>query len=227
MAEGNKPDAARQGKAQSSRLSNWDYRSNMLGVVLMAAATFGSSWSAYQSSLWNGKQLFHLTDAAALSREADAKATTANQLRTAEAALFVEYARDLYEGKVKLSDFFLARMRPEMREAIQAWIATHPAKNPHAPSSPFVMPQYRVELDDQVRALEARSAVIYGEARKANGTSDTYTLIGVMYTSALFLSGLVSGFDHKQVRRLLLALSFAMLVLALAIMVQQPITHRG
>lgn len=197
----------------------------MLALLLMALATFGSSWSAYQSSLWNGKQLFRLTDAAALSRAADEKAITANQLRSVEASLFVEYARDLYEGRTELSDFFLARMRPEMREAIQAWVATRPIKNPHAPSTPFVMPQYRVQIDDQARELDAKSSATYEQAHKANRTSDTYTLLSVLYTSALFLAGLISGFEQKLMRRMVLALSFSVLLVALAITVQQPITH--
>lgn len=228
MAEANQPDApARKGKAQSPRLSNWEYRSSMLAVLLMAAATLGSSWSAYQSSLWNGVQIFRLNDAAALSREANQKTTMANQQRAMDAALFVECSRDYYEGKQQLAEFFLYRMRPELRQVVEAWLATRPLKNPNAPSNPFVMPEYRLKLDDQIRDLEAKSDAGLLEARRANRTSDTYTLIGVIYTSALFLSGLVSGFDQKLVRRILLAMSFSMLVVALAIMVRQPITYRG
>ncbi len=228
MATGTKPDAsAHEGKSQPSRLSNWDYRTSMLAVFLMAAATLGSSWSAYQSSLWNGVQIFRLNDAAALSREANQKTTMANQQRAMDAALFVECSRDYYEGKQQLAEFFLYRMRPELRQVVEAWLATRPFKNPNAPSNPFVMPQYRLKLDDEVRDLEAKSDARLREAQGANRTSDTYTLIGVIYTSALFLSGLVSGFDQKQVRRILLAMSFSMLVVALAIIVQQPVAHRG
>lgn len=227
MIEETKPDTApREGK-QPSRISNWDYRTNMLAVLLMAVSTLSSSWSAYQSSLWNGVQIFRLNAAAALSREAEAKTTLAGQQRALDAALVVEFSRDFYEGRRDLVKFFMERMRPELRQAVEAWLATQPGKNPNAPSTPFAMPQYRLKLDDQVLELEAKSGAIYDEARKANRTSDTYTLIGVIYTSALFLSGLVSGFDQKQVRRILLALSFSMLIVALAIMVRQPVTRPG
>lgn len=214
-------------KPAPSAPGDWDRRTNMLALLLMALATFGSSWSAYQSSLWNGVQTFRLMDAAALSRAADEKAMTANQLRSVEASLFVEYARDLYEGRIELSNFILARMRPELREAIQAWVATQPIKNPHAPSTPFVMPQYRVQIDDQARELDAKSSATYEQAHQANRTSDTYTLLSVLYTSALFLAGLISGFEQKLMRRMVLALSFSVLLVALLIMVQQPITHPG
>jgi len=227
MAEESKPDMPRQEKDQASRLAAWENRTNMLAVVLMAAATLGSSWSAYQSSLWNGVQIFRLTDAAAFSRAANEKRLTANQLRTVEASLFVEFARDMYEGKKDLSSFLLKRMRPELRDAIQAWLATQPMTNPRAPSTPFEMPQYKSKMDGEARELDTRSEAFYAEAQTANRTSDTYTMISVIYTSALFLSGLVSGFDHKLTRRLLLALSLIMLLMALFIMVRQPITHPG
>jgi hypothetical protein len=216
-----------QPKERFSWFANWDSRTNMIAVVLMALATLGSSWSAYQSSLWDGIQIFHLNDAAKLSREAGAKATIAGQQRSLDTALFVQCARDFYEGRWPQVQFVLARMRPDFRQAVEAWLATQPGKNPNAPSTPFVMPQYRQPLDDEVSQLEKKSGEVYSQARYANLTSDTYTLLGVIYTSALFLSGLISGFDQKQARRALLALSVLMLVSALTIMVGQPIAHRG
>lgn len=205
----------------------WEQRTTMLAVLLMAAATLGSSWSAYQSSLWNGVQTFRLMDAAAQSRGADEKKLTSSQLRTLEASLFVEFARDMYEGKTAMSEFLLARMRPEMREAVRAWVATEPMKNPTAPSTPFVMPQYRAKMDDEARDLEAKSAATYDEARKANRTSDIYAMAGVLFTAALFLAGLVSGFDQKFVRQIVLVMSLSMLIVALLMMVRQPVTHPG
>jgi hypothetical protein len=216
-----------QPKERFSWFANWDSRSNMIAVVLMALATLGSSWSAYQASLWNGIQIFHLNDAAKLSREADEKTTMAGQQRSLDAALFIQCARDFYEGRRPQVQFVLERMRPDFRQAVEAWMATQPGKNPDAPSTPFVMPQYRQPLADQASQLEKKSGELYSQARNANRTSDTYTLVGVIYTSALFLSGLISGFDQKQVRRVLLALSFVILVLALTVMVGLPIAHPG
>jgi hypothetical protein len=199
----------------------------MVAVLLMAAATLGSSWSAYQSTLWNGVQTFHLMDAAALSRAADKKTLAASQLRTLEASLFVEYARDLHEGRIDLSDFLLARMPPELQRAIKAWIATQPMKNPQAPSTPFVMPEYRVAAEDEARELRTKSDATYDEAQKANRTSDAYTMTSVLYTASLFLAGLISAFNEKMVQRTSLVLSSVMLILALVIMVGLPVARPG
>jgi hypothetical protein len=225
MAERNKPDTASAHAAGNAR--SWSYRTNMIAVLLMAAATLGSSWSAYQSSLWNGVQTFRLMDAAALSRAADKKTLAANQLRAVEASLFVEYARDLHEGRTALSGFLLARMPPELQQAIKAWIATQPLKNPQAPTTPFVMPEYRVAAEDEARELKMKADATYDEAQRANRTSDAYTMIGVLYTASLFLAGLTSAFEEKLVRRTVLVLSFSMLVLALIVMVGKPIARPG
>src|SRR5262249_56866206 len=124
--------------------SSWRTRSNILALWLMALATLGSAWSGYQSSVWDGIQTFLLMDAATFSRQANEKATEANQQRAVDAEVFIQFLRDYVSGKPELGQFFLARARPEFRQAIEAWRATQPGTNPNAPATPFVMPQYRL-----------------------------------------------------------------------------------
>jgi hypothetical protein len=229
MAEAvNKPGAqAGQEGGEAAAKRDWDRRTNMLALLLMALATLGSSWSGYQAALWDGIQTFLLMDAASQSRDADEKALTANGQRAIDGALFVEYARDLYTGRGPLAEFFLARMRPELQHAIQAWIATQPLKNPNAPATPFVMPQYRLRVDDEARESAAKSDATYKQARKANLNSDTYMLLGVLFTASLFLAGLIGGFTEKTMRRMVLILSLVALLMALVVMAGLPIAHRG
>ncbi len=106
-------------------------------------------------------------------------------------------------------------------------MATQPLKNPNAPATPFVMPQYRLRVDDEARESAAKSDATYKQARKANLTSDTYMLLGVLFTASLFLAGLIAGFSEKTMRRMVLILSFAALLMAAVVMVGLPIAHRG
>jgi hypothetical protein len=217
--------AGQAGQAAGTR--DWDRRTNTLALLLMALATLGSSWSSYQAALWDGIQTFLLMDAASQSRDADEKALTANGQRAVDGALFVEYARDLSGGQALLAEFFLARMRPELQQAIQAWMATEPLKNPNAPATPFVMPQYRLRVDDEARESAAKSDATYKKAREANLTSDSYTLLGVLFTASLFLAGLIAGFREKRMRRMVLILSSTALLIAAVAMAGLPIAHRG
>ncbi len=205
----------------------WERTTYTVALLLMALGTLGSSWCSYQSSLWDGRQTFALMDASTLGREANEKAIFANQQRGLDASFFVEYVRELSKGDAQLSEFFLARMRPDFRAAIQAWAATHPLKNPAAPATPFVMPQYRVQAEIESKELSARSEALYNQARKANMTSDVYTLLTVLYTAGLFLAGLVSGFDDRRMRRMIITLSFAVLLVATAMLARLPIASLG
>jgi hypothetical protein len=95
-----------------------------LALLLMAIATLGTSWSGFQASLWNGKQIFRLADTNRLGRLSNSNAMTGNQLRIVDAALFMEYARAYSEGNDKLSELLRDRMRPEVAQAMNAWLAT-------------------------------------------------------------------------------------------------------
>ena len=219
------PETASNG--QSKTRPPRERLSNTLALWLMALATLGSSWSGYQASLWDGRQSFALADASALGREANEKEIIAYQQRTLDASLFVEYTRNLKEGKSRLNDFFLARMRPDFRQAIQAWAATNPLVDPAAPATPFVMPQYRVQAEIDSKELSIRSQALYDQARKANLTGDTYALLTVLYTAGLFLAGLVGGFEQRRSRRTLLLLSLAVVLLATFRLVWLPVASLG
>jgi hypothetical protein len=214
-----------QGKEETS--PGWKRRSNMLALWLMALATIGSAWSGYQSSLWDGIQIFLLQDAAALSRDSSKKAMMASQQRALDAALFVQFAREYYSGKRELAEFFIQRARPEFRQAIQAWVATQPAENPNAPATPFVMPQYQVPAEAEATELGNKYTVTYDQARKANLNSDTYALLGVLFTASLFLAGLVAGFEDKRTRRTMMLFSLAALLIATVELIRLPVAHPG
>jgi hypothetical protein len=207
--------------------TRWNWITSTLGLILMGLATIGSSWCGYQSNLWEGIQTFKLTDAAAFSRDADESAIRATQQRAVDAALFVEYARDMYDGKTELSAFILARMRPELQKAIQAWALTRPRENANAPSSPFVMPEYQVKADADAAELNARSTSAHDEAQKANKTGDTYTLLTVLYATVLFLAGLVSTIDERRARLVTLIMGGVVFMAASLVLLHLPVAQIG
>jgi hypothetical protein len=205
----------------------WKRRSYTMALLVMATATLGSSWCGYQSTLWNGKQTFKLADANGFSRKADVKSTTATQLRALDAALFVEYARNLSQGRSQAAQFIFDRMRPEMREAMKAWLSTRPLTNPDAPLTPFTMPPYRIQAEQEAQELSARAADARNAAQQANMNSISYTMLAVFLTAALFLAGLVGGLDHRGVRQAVLALALTVIALACILLVRLPVAHRG
>jgi hypothetical protein len=175
---------------------------HFLALLLMGIATLGTSWSGFQANLWNGKQTFRLADANRLGRLSSKNEMAGNQLRIVDAALFVEYARAYTEGNYKLSEFLLARMRPEFQPAMRAWLATNPLQNGDAPRTPFAMPEYHLNVDDQAQQQAEQADLNSQEAQWANRNSDTYTPLTVLFSISLFLAGLVTGFKHRCNREL-------------------------
>lgn len=212
---------------KDSAATRWKRRTSTLGLILMGLATVGSSWCGFQSSLWDGIQTFKLMDAAAYSRDAEERAINATQQRAMDGALFVEFVRDISDNKIELSKFILARMRPELRSAVQAWMLTKPRTNPDAPTTPFVMQEYKVKADAESADLNARSRSAHDNARAANQTSDTYTMLTVLYATALFLAGLVSTIDERRPRLVTLIMGAVVFAIASAALLRLPVAHIG
>ena len=227
MAEANADSGTNMVVAKDSPETRWKRRSSTLGLILMGLATVGSSWCGFQSNLWEGIQIFKLTDAAAYSRDAQERTISATQQRTMDGVLFVEFARDINDNKIELSKFILARMRPELQSAVQAWMLTKPRTNPEAPSSPFVMQEYQVKADTEAADLNARSLSAHDSAQVANKTSDEYTMLTVLYATALFLAGLVSTIEDRRPRLVTLIMGAVVFAIASAVLLRLPVAQIG
>lgn len=212
---------------QQAGAPKWKSRSSALVLFLLGLSSLGSLWSAYQSNLWNRIQTFQLSTSAALSREAHDKTTRTLQQRTLDAALFVEYARDIDNGDTRMAEFVLERMRPDLRDTIRAWAALHPLQTQQAPASPFVMPQYEIAADAEVADLGSRSANAYDQAQHANVTSGSYNLLTVLYGASLFLAGLAAAMDDRRARLPTLLTSFAFFLIATGALTRLPVAAIG
>jgi hypothetical protein len=198
-----------------------------IALLLMAMATLGSAWCGYQASLWNGIQTFKLADSTKMSRLASEGRITASQQRNLDEALFVEYARAVGENNDTLARFLRGRLRNEFKPAVDAWLATRPLRNKDAPSSPFEMPEYRSRASDVAKENQGAADSLHDAAQKANRTGDEYTLLTVLFTTALFSAGLVTGFNSASKQWLAAGLSFVFILLAVSILVTLPVAHVG
>jgi hypothetical protein len=53
--------------------------------------------------------------------------------------MFEHYISAISEKNDQLAEFLFRRFRPEMKVAMEAWLATQPLKNPSAPPAPFTV----------------------------------------------------------------------------------------
>jgi hypothetical protein len=194
---GSLPEQEAGGPIRVPRIERWTetLTAIMLGVVAIATA-----WSGYQSARWGGVQASKTAEAGALRTESTRASIMGGQVNQIDVGLAMQWINAYAAGDERLQTFYYRRMRPELRLAVDAWLATDPENNPDAPLGPFVMPQYSVSLIDEAAQLEDAANAASDAAAEANQQSDDYILNAVILASVLFLGGIVSRFDWPPVR---------------------------
>lgn len=181
----------------------------MLSIVALLAA-----WSGYSAAKWGTESSLSLAKASGARNKASLAETQATQIRTLDSVQF-NAALDAYlSGNAKLFALSLKRMRPGYRPAVNAWLATHPLKNPGAPPDPSYMPQYVIPQDAQARSANAASNAYFSEGESAAGTADKYVRLTVLFAAVLFLVGIGSRFPVPVARYGLAGIAAVLLVLS-------------
>jgi hypothetical protein len=162
---------------------------DVASLILISVAAVLTALCGYQSGRWGGQQarLYGVANTDRL-RSAEA-ADRANALTAIDVAVFLHYLDAVHARDAQLADFLYGRFRPEFQPAVRAWLATKPLQNPHAPSSPFVMPQYSLKTRAQAAAYDAIASKSFDEAVDATHHSDDFLLLTVIFAGVSFLAG--------------------------------------
>lgn len=224
------------GERLDRRLEIWE-------AVLLAAATVMVAWAAFQSAKWNGEQADAYARASATRVESTRASTAAGQQTIIDVNTFTAWLDALAtERRVdpngslaadgsyvpdpqQLSGFLYERFRDEFKSAIVAWLAELPLQNPDAPSTPFVMKQYKLAANEDARRLERQAELDSREARVANERSDQYVLVTILFASVLFFAGIASKMDTKRARVFLLGTGVVLFVSASIVVLSFPKTY--
>jgi hypothetical protein len=159
-------------------------------VVLISIAAVLSAVCGYQSGRWSGHQAMYYSIANADRISSAEEADRANVLTAIDVALFLQYIDAIDAGNAPKEQFIYRRLRPEMKKALDAWVATKPRTNPKAPSSPFVMRQYSLETRAAAKRFEDSAGVNFTLAQEANRHSDDFLLLTVIFAGVSFLGGI-------------------------------------
>jgi hypothetical protein len=200
------------------------HRIELVATILLALATVAVAWSGYQATRW-GQETTKAQAATNASRIAASRAADlANAQTEIDVSTFEQWADAFARNETFLADFYYARFREEFKPAVEAWIATMPLKNPDAPLTPFVMPEYvlaaRQEAQRQDEITETKSA----EVRRDLQRQSNYVLGVVLFTTALFFAGMSTRFSSRRLRLAVLALGCFVFVSALVWVATFPVS---
>lgn len=189
----------------------------ILSIVALLAA-----WSGYSAAKWGTESSLSLAKASGARSRASADQIQATQIRTLDSVSFNAVEAAYVGHDAKLFALAVRRLRPGYRPAFDAWLATHPLKNPHAPADPSDMPQYVIPQQRAAQALSAQSDAYFSKGQSAAGTADKYVRLTVVLAAVLFLVGIGSRFPVPSARYGLIAVAGALLVLSVVELLGLP-----
>jgi hypothetical protein len=199
-------------------------RLEVLATVLLAVAALATAWSTFQSGRWRGEQASETSKATAAHIESSEAHTRAGQLTQIDVATFVQWVNAQTGGERELAAFYRRRFRKEFQPAFVAWLATDPFTSRSAPTSPFVMPQYRLAQTEEARRLAATAVARSASAGDANERADNYLLAVVLFATCLFFAGISTKVRSTRQREIVLGVGCVIFLGTLVWVAASPVS---
>lgn len=194
----------------------------IITVVLLAVATVGSAWSAYQVSKWNGVETDEARASAVLRIESSREYALATQKVSYDAATVAQYASAVAGGNQDLQDFLRATLvRPGFVPIFESWEAQLAAGQ--TPTNLLADEEYLGELFAASDALDAEAGQASLRGEQAGANADDYIQLTLFFASALFFAGITASFNNRLPRIVLLLGSAAILAFAGVLLGGYPI----
>lgn len=201
-------------------------RLELLAAVLLAVASVATAWSSYQATRWNGEQAKAASQTNAIRIDAARAAALANTDAEVDVATFVAWADADLRGEIDLANFYEDRFRDEFRTAFDAWMQTDPLTSAEAPTTPFAMPDYRVESKEQAAQLDQRASNSAALVQRDIQRASNYVLAVVLFAVALFFGGMSTRLTRRRLQGLLLICGYSILAGGLVWLALSPVSIR-
>ena len=180
----------------------------IFATVLLSLAAVATAWSSYQAARWNGEQAKTASRVNHVRIDAARAQGLAEAQKQVDVATFIQWVDASAHHDEELTDFYEERFRDEFKPAFQAWLDTDPLVTTDAPSTPFVMEEYKLEAEAQARELDAEEQVLAAQVRRNIQRSTNYMLGVVLFAVALFFAGMSTKLKGRGARTTLLVMGF-------------------
>ncbi|HZO79294.1 MAG TPA: hypothetical protein VFB39_14730 [Solirubrobacteraceae bacterium] len=194
----------------------------IIEALLLSIVALMAAWAGYSAAKWGTHSSLSLAKASAAGRKASVAQVQATQIRTLDSVSFNAVETAYASHNTRVYRLAVRRLRPGYRAAFQAWVATHPLKNPHAPPDPSYLPQYKIPQQAQATKFNAKATALFSEGESAAGTADKYVRLTVLLAAVLFLVGIGSRFPIRIARYGLIGVAGALLVISVVQLLGLP-----
>lgn len=202
--------------------SPFDRWVDLASVILISAATVLTAWSGYQAARWTALQTRQYNEASSQRIASAVAGGRANALGVIDVATFLEFVNAQASGRTMEREFIYRRFRPEMRRAVDAWLATRPLKNPAAPSTPFAMPAYRLHENEESARLSTLASSTFQAATRSSEIGDAFVRLTVIFAAVSFLAGISTKLVSPN-HVFIIVTGFGALAFGLILMFELPI----
>ncbi len=191
-------------------------------AILLALVTIAAAWAGYAAAKWGTASRVQIAQSSTLRNLATREDLEALTLRNFDSSTFNAWFIAVTLNSPQKEVIAIRRFRPAFRVAFNAWIATNPLHNPHAPPGPTYMPQYKLPQQAKANALDNEATAKFNEGNNSAQISDNYVRITVFLAAVLFLVGIGSTFKLHQIRYALITFGTALLILAVVLIFHEP-----
>jgi hypothetical protein len=217
------PEVVRITAGQLFRARLIEHWLEIVATAVLALGSVVAAWSANQASAWNGVQTVSLNQAALKRIEAGKLDARAQQIIIVDSTTFNSYAEAVNADDQRLAQFYARRFRPELQVAVDAWVATDPLRNPDAPASPLLMPEYRIDEAAQAEQMLAESEQLGIVGERADRIGGAYTTNGFLTALALFFAGIAPRFAWRPLKMVVVAVALFVLIYATSVLFSYPV----
>lgn len=191
-------------------------------VVLLAVATVGSAWSAYQVARWNGVETDEARDSSSLRIDASREYSLATQIVAYDAAAVSQFGQAVSSGNEELQEFLRETIiRPGFEPILRQWREEIDAG---------MVPTNLLENDDYLRELFARSDELdvasltaTQRSEEAGDNADGYVRLTLFFATALFFAGITASFSSRLARIMLLSAAGITVAIAIGLLTSYPV----
>src|SRR5580693_6461853 len=215
----------RQAEGHDDHRETHDRHSRIIQIaeaVLLSIVTITAAWAGYSAARWGTASRVEIARSSTLRNLATRDDLTAISLRNFDASTFNAWFTAFTLNSPQKEAIAIRRFRPAFLVAFNAWMATDPLHNPHAPPGPTYMPQYKLPAQAQANALDNQANAKFTEGTKDGVTGDDYVQITVFLAAVLFLVGIGSSFRLHGVRYALITFGTVLLIVAVVLILRQP-----